>query len=418
MLMTLKNTPNRWGLVSQWFHWLTALLILATLLLGWVAVRLPISPQKIDLFVLHKSMGLLTLGAVILRWLWLMVSPSPKAASGFSSRHWRNAKIVHSILYLGLILVPLSGWFLNSAAKIPLIWFFTWPSIPDWPVPESWQGALSFLHVYGFYSFLLLISLHIFFACWHHFHGSELLRRLLPYSRLSRAILALLPIVMITTAGVYYSRHLPDSPNIDQAGSVQHADDQTVAEPSAVQSTLASAVHIPQERSLLPFWVSVAEQSELTFEGTYEGSPFSGAFNTFSAEMAFDENRLDQSYVKANINTRSVTTFNQDWDSSLPEEDWFASELFPKAQFIAKGFDLDSGQIESEGVLTLKGIQKPIKFTFEWQTENEGMSRLIGTASINRTDFNIGSGYWLEDDSIGFTVKVKVDVVFRPVLSE
>lgn len=410
MVSRWKNTTEQWGFVSQWMHWLTVLLILANLLMGWVAVRLPVSPQKIDLFVWHKSLGIFTLLFVILRLGWLMFSCPPQAVSGFSDQHWRRAKLVHGVLYLGLILVPLSGWLLNSAANIPLIWFSIWPSIPNWPISSQWQETLAILHVYGFYSFFMLVALHVFFAIWHHTHKSELLGRFLPKGQFSRIFLVIVPILMFAASGAFYWQKSSSSDSLALAGQ-DRPNNMTVD-----KSNLEPALHIATDTTLLPLWASIPEESQLTFEGTYEGSPFTGAFKVFTAEVAFDPNKLDQSYLKAEIKTHSVTTFNSDWDSSLPEEDWFATELFPTAYFVAKGFQKVNNRFTTEGELTLKGIKKNVTFSFEWESQSSEKARLIGSAKVNRTDFGIGSGYWAEDDSIGFTVKIAVDTEFQLVM--
>ena len=64
--MALKNFPEQWGWLSKLFHWLTALLIFVQIPLGFYAESLRLSPLKIDVFVWHKSLGML----ILLQWPW------------------------------------------------------------------------------------------------------------------------------------------------------------------------------------------------------------------------------------------------------------------------------------------------------------------------------------------------------------
>src|SRR5690349_22987752 len=63
----LRNDPDSWGAPAKLFHWVMALLIFAQIALGLTAVAWHISPTKLDLFVWHKSTGMLILALLALR---------------------------------------------------------------------------------------------------------------------------------------------------------------------------------------------------------------------------------------------------------------------------------------------------------------------------------------------------------------
>ncbi|MET0328759.1 MAG: cytochrome b/b6 domain-containing protein, partial [Luteimonas sp.] len=65
--MTLRNPPDRWGGVSQLLHWLVVALILTTGTLGLVMGDMRNSPTKIEIYALHKSLGLTILALATLR---------------------------------------------------------------------------------------------------------------------------------------------------------------------------------------------------------------------------------------------------------------------------------------------------------------------------------------------------------------
>ncbi len=121
--MTLRNPLDRWGPVSQAFHWLTVVLILVMAYLGLTMTDLPNSPHKIQVYALHKSIGLTLLALATLRLLWRLVAGRPEAVAGTPAWQERVARTTHVALYALLFAIPVSGWIVNSAAGFPLRWF-------------------------------------------------------------------------------------------------------------------------------------------------------------------------------------------------------------------------------------------------------------------------------------------------------
>ena len=76
--MTLKNTDDRWGAVSQLFHWVIVALILVMAYIGLTMGDLPNGPRKINIYALHKSIGL-TILALGWRYPTMMSSSCRKA---------------------------------------------------------------------------------------------------------------------------------------------------------------------------------------------------------------------------------------------------------------------------------------------------------------------------------------------------
>ena len=68
---------DRWGAVSQLFHWLIVVGILAMAIIGLTMVEMPNSPDKIACYALHKSIGLTILALVVLRLLWRLYAGTP-----------------------------------------------------------------------------------------------------------------------------------------------------------------------------------------------------------------------------------------------------------------------------------------------------------------------------------------------------
>ena len=94
--MTWKNTADRWGPVSQLLHWLIVILILGMGTVGLVMTEMRNSPDKIQVYLLHKSFGITVLALVTLRLLWRLYAGTPRPVPG--TPHWqeRIAALMHA----------------------------------------------------------------------------------------------------------------------------------------------------------------------------------------------------------------------------------------------------------------------------------------------------------------------------------
>lgn len=119
----LSARGERWDPVSQALHWLVVLLILGQGTAGLLMVGMRNSPDKIQVYALHKSVGLTLLALVLLRLAWRLVSTAPARLPGIPDWEHRAARAGHALLYGLLLAVPLTGWVFNSAAGFPLRWF-------------------------------------------------------------------------------------------------------------------------------------------------------------------------------------------------------------------------------------------------------------------------------------------------------
>lgn len=179
--MPLRNTETRWGGIAQFFHWLIALLIIAQGAIGLTMVELGMTPAKVKVFALHKSIGLTILALGLLRLAWRLGQRAPLDPP---MPHWQRnaAKLSHFLLYVLILALPLSGWLFNSAANFPLEWFglVHVPSLTHGldPVLKAWALRA---HVVLFWLLAGLVVVHVAAALWHHFvHRDNVLLRMLP----------------------------------------------------------------------------------------------------------------------------------------------------------------------------------------------------------------------------------------------
>ncbi len=188
--MTESDRATDWGGTAKAFHWLIALLIFAQIVLGWYAVHWPLTPTKIDLFVWHKSIGMLTLVLVVLRLLWRAGHPRPPYPAHMKSWEKRLAGSAHGLLYALLVAMPVSGWMLNAAANVPVRLFWAVPLPPLIGPDRALVPVLATSHVLMGWALSALIVLHVAAALHHHFvRRDRMLVRMLPrvFTRAGRA---------------------------------------------------------------------------------------------------------------------------------------------------------------------------------------------------------------------------------------
>lgn len=166
--MSLRNPRDRWGGVSQSLHWLVVVLILATGLIGLLMGDMRASPTKVQVYALHKSLGLTILALAVLRLGWRLAAGAPATLTGTPRWQARLASVTHWLLYALLLAIPLSGWAFNSAAGYPLQWFglFNLPALVG--RDADLRVTVRDLHEALFWSLVAVTVLHAAAALYHH----------------------------------------------------------------------------------------------------------------------------------------------------------------------------------------------------------------------------------------------------------
>lgn len=160
----------------RYIHWLMAALMISQVVMGFLLADLPRS-WKGFAYNSHKIMGLLLLllfiSRVAIRFRFRGLWPKP-----FSTVRWQRilSIIVHHLMYLMMLIIPLSGYFMSEfAERAPKLFSF---KLSLGLVPSKFAvEVFRFIHNNGVILFAGLIILHILAVLVHHFYWKDRLVR-------------------------------------------------------------------------------------------------------------------------------------------------------------------------------------------------------------------------------------------------
>ena len=175
--MHVKNTLTEYGIISKLLHWLSAILLIIQIPLGFYLVDLDFGEQRINIENIHVIIGLSIFYIVILRLVNKILNPTPKLNPSIFKGQVFLAKMNHILLYLAILSITISGILKKLFNGETLIIFFKEIQIKD-----NFELADQFynIHIISNYSIIALITLHISAVIIHRLFFSEnLLKKIL-----------------------------------------------------------------------------------------------------------------------------------------------------------------------------------------------------------------------------------------------
>jgi cytochrome b561 len=161
-------------------HWLLAVIVIGMLCLGFLLDDMPRGATK-DFYVdLHRSFGVLALMLVLLRIVWRARHTPPPLPLTVPRWQRRAAAATHGLLYLCILLQPLSGYLASSFGKSSVLFFGI--ALPHWAWDDKPLRSF-FGEVHGIVGTALavLIALHVLAALKHLLvDRDQVFQRMLP----------------------------------------------------------------------------------------------------------------------------------------------------------------------------------------------------------------------------------------------
>lgn len=127
---TSSETP-RYRRPARLLHWIMAAIVITMVPLGIAVNYLPWDAFQDWLFNLHKSLGIVVLGLVIVRLAYRLTHKPPPLPASIPPSQRLLAESVHIVLYVILFAMPLIGWIGTNAYGEPMnvFWSVTLPAV-------------------------------------------------------------------------------------------------------------------------------------------------------------------------------------------------------------------------------------------------------------------------------------------------
>jgi cytochrome b561 len=113
---------QRFAPIQRFLHWLMAVCILAMLFIG-VGMVSTIMPKYLGLIETHKTLGIILLILVLIRIAARWRYGAPPLPASLPAPLKLAAVLSHYLLYGLMIVMPLLGWAMLSAAAYPVVLF-------------------------------------------------------------------------------------------------------------------------------------------------------------------------------------------------------------------------------------------------------------------------------------------------------
>ena len=150
-----------------------------------------------------------------------------------------------------------------------------------------------------------------------------------------------------------------------------------------------------------------------------------GNFTTFGGDLKGEMNNLSVDFM---LDTKSISTGNDDRDNHLKSPEFFDSEKYPSIRFVSNGYNVGDESIV--GDLTIKGVTRVVTLNSEyngtsvdpWGNKKHGFEF---SGKISRDDFDLTwnttleTGGVLVSDDVILTIDLQViEQVMETVESE
>jgi len=180
-MIVWRNRVDRYGVVHVAIHWLTAATVVGLFALGlWMVDLTYHHPWYNAAPTIHKSVGMLLIGLMLVRVAWRLSSTLPRPAAGVKPWEARAAHIGHLLIYVLVFTVLASGYLIPTADGVG-VRVFDWFAVPALPPLSPEQESIAGTwHEILAWALIALVAGHAAAALKHHFRDRDAtLRRML-----------------------------------------------------------------------------------------------------------------------------------------------------------------------------------------------------------------------------------------------
>ena len=162
----LIDRQARFPPISRFLHWLMAVMVLSMFFIG-IGMVATESPRYHVLLSIHKPLGIAILVLVIIRVVNRLLNPPPPLPASLPRWQRIAAEDSHYLLYALMLIMPLVGWGMLSAAPYPVVLAGSLRLPPILPQNAALYAWLRQLHTVLAFLFFLTFLLHFGAALMH-----------------------------------------------------------------------------------------------------------------------------------------------------------------------------------------------------------------------------------------------------------
>jgi cytochrome b561 len=158
----------RYSTTAIVFHWIVAILVITMIGLGVYMTDIPKgTPDRAFYFNLHKSIGVTTALLVIFRLWWRAKYPPPLLPSSMPGWEVQVSRISHALLYMCVIVMPLSGFAATQFTKYGVNYFGLFKISPMGSENKVVYDLLQGVHGVTATLLIVLVVIHVLAAFKH-----------------------------------------------------------------------------------------------------------------------------------------------------------------------------------------------------------------------------------------------------------
>lgn len=184
---------------------------------------------------------------------------------------------------------------------------------------------------------------------------------------------------------------------------------------SSVVFTLLAGALMAQKA---PQWKVDKAHTSVNFTATHFFSEVPGSFDEFSGEFYINPDNIKESSMNFSVQVKSVNTKNEKRDKHLMSPDFFNAKENPTMDFKSTSFKKKGkNSYVLYGKLSIKDVTKEVKIPFEvkglMKHPMKKGTQILGLSfktSIDRTEFDVGTGDWAATAVVGDEVEVRIDM--------
>lgn len=163
-------------------------------------------------------------------------------------------------------------------------------------------------------------------------------------------------------------------------------------------------------------WQIDKNHSNIYFQVRHTFVPVRGLFEDFSGTVDFDAARQKMRSINFQVQVDSINTNITKRDNHLRSDDFFAARQFPRMRFTSsKITPLDNHRYRVQGQLTVRSVTKEVEIEcrFLGMQDNplkkgQKVAGFEAEFSINRLDYNVGTGQFAKMGVVGEDVHILV----------